>query len=203
MPRKAAPVPALRDITRHTENIDQRDRLRRMELELQGGAQPPAKRPDCKQPIILSPMDIYCISAVGFHRTLKQLDTSAFITSLYKIDWIIEEKEIESIRNDAVQDEITNEELISQRLPHQYREFADVFSKAASDVLAPHRPSDLRIELEKDHKLTISPLYQYSAEELKTCKQYLVENLSKGFIEPSQSLFAAPILFAYKGDRGL
>jgi Reverse transcriptase (RNA-dependent DNA polymerase) len=61
----------------------------------------------------------------------------------------------------------------------------------------------LKIELEKDPNLRFSPLYQYSAEELRTCKQYLVDNLSKGFIAPSQSPFAAPILFARKGSGGL
>ena len=41
----------------------------------------------------LLPVDIYCIGAVGFYWNLVQLDTIAFITSLYEIDWIIEEKE--------------------------------------------------------------------------------------------------------------
>jgi hypothetical protein len=31
--------------------------------------------------------------------------------------------------------------------------------------------------------------------ELEETKRYLLDNLSKGFIEPSQSPFAAPILF--------
>jgi hypothetical protein len=40
-----------------------------------------------------------------------------------------------------------------------------------------------------------------SAEELKVVKKYLVNNLDKGFIEPSQVLFAALVLFVKKPDR--
>ena len=42
-----------------------------------------------------------------------------------------------------------------------------------------------------------------SAEELEVVKKYLVENLNKGFIKPSQALFAAPVLFVKKPDRTL
>ena len=37
-------------------------------------------------------------------------------------------------------------------------------------------------------------------EELKVVKKYLVKNLDKGFIEPSQVPFTAPILFVKKLD---
>jgi hypothetical protein len=39
-----------------------------------------------------------------------------------------------------------------------------------------------------------------SAEELEVVKKYLVENLDKGFIKPSQALFAASVLFVKKPD---
>jgi hypothetical protein len=45
----------------------------------------------------LSLVDIYCISAVGFYQTFVRTDTISFVTSLYKIDQIIEEKEAEAI----------------------------------------------------------------------------------------------------------
>jgi hypothetical protein len=192
--------------TRHSERINQRDSLQKMERELQGKAIPtPPARAVKKILARFAPVDIYCIGAVGFHRTLSKSDAQPFVTSLYEIDRVIEEKEMEAIRKDAAQDELSNEELINQKLPRQYSRFRDDFSKAASDVLPPHREYDLRIDLEKgtEHSLGFSPLYHYSAEELRTCKQYLVENLSKGFIIQSQSPFAAPILFARKADGSL
>ena len=193
-------------IERHTELIDRKDNLRKMEHELRKQtttALPPTTQRRPVRRTDLPPVEIYCIGAVGFYRTLIKSDVTPFVTSLYEIDRIIEQKEIEAIQKDSAEQELTNEELIEQKLPRQYHDFKDVFSKAASDTLAPHRKYDLKIELEKDHDLGFSPLYQYSAEELQTCKQYLIENLNKGFIAPSQAPFAAPILFARKANGGL
>jgi hypothetical protein len=78
---------ALKDITRHSKRIDRQDSLRKIEYKLQGKPSPnPTTRRQVKQPVNLPPIDIYYIRAVGFHRTMKQLDTTIFITSLYKIN---------------------------------------------------------------------------------------------------------------------
>ena len=165
----------------------------------------PVRPPREKQPKNLPHVDIYCIGPTGFHQAAKQPDSTVFVTSLYEIDRMIEDKELESIQNDLIQQELTNEELIEQKLPRQFRCFKDFFSKSASDILAPHRSYDLKIELEKDAvaDLGFSPLRHHTLEELKACKQYLVDNLSKGFIGESQAPFAAPILFARKANGGL
>jgi hypothetical protein len=42
-----------------------------------------------------------------------------------------------------------------------------------------------------------------SAKELEVVKKYLVNNLDKGFTEPSQVLFTVPILFIKKPNRSL
>jgi hypothetical protein len=39
--------------------------------------------------------------------------------------------------------------------------------------------------------------------ELKTVKEYLINNLDKGFIKASQALYTAPVLFVKKPDRSL
>ena len=198
-------------IERHTELLDRQDNLWKMEQELHkptASTQPVRIRPlSTKRFTDLPPMDIYCIGAEGFTRNLKQLDSIAFTTSLYEIDRVIEEKEIEAIRAESAREELSNEDLITHQLPLQYQDFRDVFSKAASDLLAPHCSYDLKINLEegksKEQSLGFSPLYQYSTEELRACKQYLVDNLSKGFIIDSQAPFAAPILFVRKANGGL
>jgi hypothetical protein len=46
-------------------------------------------------------------------------------------------------------------------------------------------------------------LYNYNLEELQTIKKYITDNLQKGFIAPSSTLFAVPILFARKGNSSL
>ena len=42
-----------------------------------------------------------------------------------------------------------------------------------------------------------------SVTELEEVKRYLLDNLNKGFIEPSQSPFAAPVLFVKKANGSL
>jgi hypothetical protein len=39
--------------------------------------------------------------------------------------------------------------------------------------------------------------------ELETVKEYLINNLNKGFIEASQALYTALVLFVKKPDRSL
>jgi hypothetical protein len=133
-------------------------------------------------------IDIYCISPTGFYQATRQPDATVFITSLYEIDQMIEDKEIESIWEDLAQQELTNEDLIKQKLPRQFSDLKDFFSKAALDILAPHRHYNLKIKLEEDTTaadLGFSPLQHHTLEELQACKQYLVDNLSKGFISKS------------------
>ena len=104
-----------RDITRHSKHINRQDSLQRMERELQGKltVTPIPTKKTKRTAASLPPVDIYCIGAEGFRRTLMKLDVKPFITSLYEIDWIIEEKEVEAIQEDAARDELTNEELIA------------------------------------------------------------------------------------------
>src|SRR5436190_13939238 len=51
--------------------------------------------------------------------------------------------------------------------------------------------------------LDFSPLYKQSTKKLFATKKYIEENLHKGFIEPSQVPFAAPILFIKKANGRL
>jgi hypothetical protein len=78
-----------------------------------------------------------------------------------------------------------------------------VFSKSKSDKLLPHRLYDHKIELEGDNTLGYSLLYKMTIAELKTVKEYLIDNLDKGFIEASQAPYTAPVLFVKKPDGSL
>jgi hypothetical protein len=97
--------------------------------------------------------------------------------------------------------------LIAQTLPACYSEYKDVFSKVASDMLPPRRPIDYKIELEDStspaEAIGYGPLWKQSAEELEAAKNYIVENLAKGFIVPGNAPFALPILMAKKPGGGL
>ena len=188
-----------------TEKMDRRNNLAKMERELLTTTKQKPANPNIKPPIekeATVQIDIAMIGAAGFHRHARKKDTETFITNLYEIDRIIEEK------TDTVPDEEEEEEeLITRKLPACYSEYRDVFSKSASDTLPPHRSCDHKIELEENTSPTgsvgHSPLYKLSAEELDAARKYITENLNKGFIVPSNAPFASPILMARKPGGGL
>jgi len=83
------------------------------------------------------------------------------------------------------------------------KNYPDVFSDQNAKKLAPHRDIDLAIELQPGKEPPYGPIYPLSPRELAVLKEWLEENLAKGFIRESKSPASAPILFAPKKDRGL
>jgi hypothetical protein len=88
-------------------------------------------------------------------------------------------------------------------VPPQYHDYLDVFSKSSADTLPPHRPYDHAIDIKEGTNPPFGPIYSLSEPELKALASWLKENLSKGFIRPSQSSAGAPILFVKKKDGSL
>jgi Reverse transcriptase (RNA-dependent DNA polymerase)/Retroviral aspartyl protease len=88
-------------------------------------------------------------------------------------------------------------------IPEEYHDFADVFSKAKADTLPPHRPYDLKIELEDGAKPPLGPMYSLSQTELHALREFIDENLRTGFIRSTSSPHGAPILFVRKKDGSL
>jgi len=85
----------------------------------------------------------------------------------------------------------------------RYKDYLDVFSKDRGETLALHRPIDHVINLEPGFNIQYGRIYNLSEVELKTLKAYIKTNLPNGFIQPSSSPVAAPILFAKKKDGSL
>ena len=140
-------------------------------------------------------------------------ENKAFLTSLYKIDCILEDR-YQGTATDSDQGQInafqeaartyTPEPALPELcMPEHYCDYKDIASKEASNMLLPHRIYNYRIDLTKLNKLGYSPLYKMTTAELEETKRYILDNLYKGFIEPSQAPFAAPILFVKKADRSL
>ena len=88
-------------------------------------------------------------------------------------------------------------------IPQEYHDYADVFSKAKADTIAPHRPYDLKINLDPDASPPISHMYSLLQSELKSLQEFIDEHLRIGFIRPSNSPHGAPILFVHKKDGSL
>ena len=88
-------------------------------------------------------------------------------------------------------------------VPSEYHKFADIFSKTKAETLPPHRPYDLKINLEEGAQPLVGPIYSLSASEQEALKEFIEENLNMVFIRPISSLHGAPVLFVKKKDGSL
>src|SRR5258708_39053657 len=89
------------------------------------------------------------------------------------------------------------------RVPQEYHKFHDVFSGEKANVLAPHWPYNLKINLEEGPKPFHGPIYSLSPLELTALREFLEENVRNGFICPSKSLRGSLVLFVKKTDGSL
>jgi len=96
-----------------------------------------------------------------------------------------------------------SEEIDLSAIPEEYHEYADVFSKSKAETLAPHRPYDLRIDLEKDFYPLVGTIYSLSKFEQEALKEFIDENLTNGFIRSTFSPHRAPVLFVKKKNSSL
>jgi len=78
-----------------------------------------------------------------------------------------------------------------------------VFSKAKASELPPHRDYNLKIDLEEGTSLPLGTLYSLSPVELSALRTFINKNLNTGFIHPTASSHAAPVLFVKKKDGSL
>ena len=138
----------------------------------------------------------------------KRNDVAMFTTPVYQIDRLIKEYDQErdylyaiSLGHEKKED--SEEEKIKWLLPKEYHDFVPLFKKAVADVLPLHRQYDHKITLKEGFTPPFGLIYSLSIPELKALREWLDENLSKGFIRASSSLVGAPILFVKKSDGSL
>ena len=85
-------------------------------------------------------------------------------------------------------------------VPLDYYDFADVFSKSKVDTLACHCEHDLKINLEDGASPPLGATYSLSSSKLSSLCDFLDKHLAMGFIHPSSSTHATPVLFVCKKD---
>jgi hypothetical protein len=80
-----------------------------------------------------------------------------------------------------------------------------VFSKKKSNKLLFYQPYDHKIEIEPNKKILLGYylLYNQTNKELKALKDYLENNLKKGFIKNNSIDFVFPVLFVKKPNKSL
>ncbi|CAI5482830.1 unnamed protein product [Closterium sp. Yama58-4] len=83
------------------------------------------------------------------------------------------------------------------------RQYPDIFPDDLPPGLPPERPEDHKIQLEPGAQPTVRTQWRLTQPELEELRRQIDALLEKGFIRPSTSPFAAPILFTPKKDGGL
>ena len=134
--------------------------------------------------------NITIIGGIAFLCTSKLLDSNNFELCLHFLD--IQANSAKLVETPDL-----------SNVPSKYHEFADVFSKTKAEVLTPHRPYDLKINLEEDAQPPVSSIYSFSAFEQEALKEFIEENFNTGFIQPTLSPHGAPVLFVKKKDGSL
>ena len=84
------------------------------------------------------------------------------------------------------------------KVPADYHDLAEAFSKERACTLPPHRPYDCAIELRPDAQLPVSRLYNLSLPERAAMDRYINDCLAEGLIRPSTSPVAAGFFFVKK-----
>ena len=132
------------------------------------------------------------IGAAAFMRATKWLGMQRF--SLHLSDSLL------SAKSASVSDEVPD----LSRIPKEYHDYADVFSKAEADKLVPQQPYNLKIDLEEGTSPPpITAMYSLSPTELETLHEFIDENLHQGFIRATSSPHGAPVLFSHNSNSSL
>uniref|UniRef100_A0A3B1J8V9 CCHC-type domain-containing protein n=1 Tax=Astyanax mexicanus TaxID=7994 RepID=A0A3B1J8V9_ASTMX len=89
------------------------------------------------------------------------------------------------------------------RVPTDYHDLGEVFSKKKAQILPPHRPCDMAIDLLPGTSPPRGRLFSLSGPERRAMEEYIQEALALGFIRPSSSPAGAGFFFVGKKDGGL
>ncbi|KAJ8127922.1 hypothetical protein O1611_g5714 [Lasiodiplodia mahajangana] len=149
--------------------------------------------------------DIATIGVSPFMRLARRQKSPMHVCTLAEIDSAIRHHpEADALFPDNEKEELKKKAW--ETVPEEYRDLLRAFSKVDSDTLPPRRSIDHRIEFTEGKSrddLPNNPLYRMSLEELEVMREYITEQLRKGFIEPGSAPFAAPVLFVPKPGGGL
>jgi len=113
--------------------------------------------------------NITIIGAAAFLRTSKLLGSHNFELCLHSLDIQANSAKL------AESPDLSN-------VPSKYHKFADIFSKTKAEVLPPHHPYDLKINLEEGAQPLVGLIYSLSASEQEALKEFIEKNLNTGFI---------------------
>ena len=93
----------------------------------------------------------------------------------------------------------TDKELV----PEEYHEYLDVFNKEKAARFPESKPWDHKIEMKEGFEPKSFKNYNLTPAEQLELDNFLMENLEKGYIQPSESPMASLFFFVSKKDEKL
>ena len=208
--RKAAPKPALKAAPKPVPKVTNAPKTASLHAALHVALQPlEAKQAKVPKVILKAsphprehiklwatkestkPLELAMVGAALFQYLTKQKGVKIFGISMWDLEYQLNRTE-KPVTTSATM------------VPKCYHEFLDVFSKKESDKVLSHSKYNHKIELVnggKNHGQ--AALCGMSKPQLEFVKNFLEENLKKGFIEASRAPCSSLILLAKKSGGGL
>lgn len=130
----------------------------------------------------------------------QTMDVDAVMTTEFNPEWSDEElhEYVQIHHGDLHAVCATDEEKL--KIPERYKEYEDVFTSPPLGELPEHGPFDFTIELEEGKQPTYEPVRHLPEKHRQALKDFIRENLEKGYIRESKSSAAYPVTFAPKKD---
>ena len=97
-------------------------------------------------------------------------------------------------------DQESTKKTLDKLIPEHYREYKQIFEKAASERFPERKPWDHAIDLKPDLIPKDCKIYPLTPSENQKMNEFLDENLAKGYIRPSKLPMASPFFFVAKKD---
>ena len=88
-------------------------------------------------------------------------------------------------------------------IKEDYPQEQEIFEERIEEALPAHQKWDHEIPLREGAKLITRKMHRMSPKHLAALREYLETNLEKGYIRPSESEFASPVLFVPKKNGKL
>ncbi len=128
------------------------------------------------------------------------------MVTVRRLEKLIRHDEVVSTFTMLIQEKKRKEDFIegdAELTKETTEEFEDIFPDELPNELPPKRAVDHQITLIPGSKPTARRYYKMSASEMEELRRVIDELLEKGLIRPSNSSFAAPVLFVRKNDGTL
>jgi len=94
-----------------------------------------------------------------------------------------------------------NREKVRKIVPQRFHKWLKIFKKVESERMPVRKPWDHAINLREDFVPKKEKTYLISREEKEKVREFVEEQLRKGYIRPSKLLQTSPVFFVGKKNK--